>query len=50
MSTKTRRLSKAARKAVKSIRKASRTLDPVLVRLIRSESRRVREFDRTITN
>lgn len=50
MSTNNRRLSKAARKAVKNLRKASRTLDPALVRLIRSESRRVREFDRMTAN
>lgn len=50
MTTKNRRLSKAARKTIKNLRKASRTLDPALARLIRSESRRIREFDRVITN
>jgi hypothetical protein len=51
MTTNNRRLSKAARKAVKSLRrqaaKAAKAgeASPEMIKLVRSETRRVREFN-----
>jgi hypothetical protein len=45
MTTNNRRLSKAARKAVKSLRRQAAKASPEMAKLVRSETRRVREFN-----
>jgi hypothetical protein len=44
MTTNNRRLSKAARKAVKSLRRIGSKAPQEMAKLVRSETRRVREF------
>jgi hypothetical protein len=44
MTTNNRRLSKAARKAVKNLRRQAAKASPEMAKLVRSETRRVREF------
>jgi hypothetical protein len=48
MSTNSR-LSKAARKAVKSLRRIGSKAPPEMAKLVRSEARRVREFNNYTT-
>jgi hypothetical protein len=45
MTTNNRRLSKAARRAVKSLRRIGSKAPPEMAKLVRSEARRVREFN-----